>query len=339
MAAGKKIQRYKFGLSPLAVSLLPFAFCTVRYAIIKFMEMVKNKAVLFLRMIKFSHSVFALPFAFTGAVLASAWGNGKAAAFWGIAGFPPAGKLFWITAAMVGARSGAMGLNRIIDRKIDAANPRTAGREIPAGKIRVLDAAIFTSVALSLLIFAAYRLNPLCLKLSPLAILVLVLYSYTKRFTWMAHFVLGIAIAAAPLGAWIAIRGTLDKEILPLSLAVVFWLAGFDVLYALQDIEFDRGHGIHSIPQKFGIKGSLVLSKLFHFITWLLLAATGVIFGLNIIYWVGMIVIAGLLIYEHSLVKADDLSGLDMAFFNMNGYISIAIFLFTMVSISTGNGR
>ena len=303
------------------------------------MEMVKNKAVLFLRMIKFSHSVFALPFAFTGAMLASAGVPEKSATFWDIAGFPPAEKLFWITAAMIGARSGAMGLNRIIDRKIDAANPRTAGRELPSGKIRVLDAAIFTSVALSLLIFAAYRLNPLCFKLSPLAILVLFLYSFTKRFTWMAHFVLGIAIAAAPLGAWIAVRGILDKEILPLSLAVVFWLAGFDVLYALQDIEFDRGYGLHSIPQRFGIKGSLVLSKLFHFIAWLLLAATGVIFGLNIIYWIGMIVIAGLLIYEHSLVKAEDLSSLDMAFFNMNGYISIAILLFTMVAISTGNGR
>ncbi len=301
------------------------------------MEMVKNKAFLFLRMIKFSHSVFALPFAFTGAILASAWGNGKAVTFLGLVGFPPAEKLFWITVAMIGARSGAMGLNRIIDRKIDAANPRTAGRELPSGKIRVLDAAIFTSVALSLLIFAAYRLNPLCFKLSPLAILVLALYSYTKRFTWMAHFVLGIAIAAAPLGAWIAVRGSLDKEILPMSLAVVFWLAGFDVLYALQDIEFDRGYGLHSIPQRFGIKGSLVFSKLFHFTTWLLLAATGVIFGLNIVYWIGMIIVAGLLIYEHSLVKADDLSRLDMAFFNMNGYISIAILVFTVIAISTGN--
>jgi len=293
------------------------------------MEIVKNKAVLFLRMIKFSHSVFALPFAFAGAMLASAWRHENG----GIAGFPPAEKLFWITAAMVGARSGAMGLNRIIDRKIDAANPRTAGRELPSGKIGVLDAAAFTSVALLLLIFSAYRLNPLCLKLSPLAILVLVLYSFTKRFTWMAHFVLGIAIAAAPLGAWIAVRGTLDKEILPLSIAVVFWLAGFDVLYALQDLDFDRGYGLHSIPQRFGIKRSLVLSKLFHFITWLLLAATGVIFGLNIIYWIGMIIIAGLLIYEHSLVKAEDLSSLDTAFFNMNGYISIAVFVFTFFSL------
>ena len=303
------------------------------------MEILKNKAALFLRMIKFSHSVFALPFAFTGAMLASAGVAEKSSTFLGLTGFPSPEKLFWIIVAMVGARSGAMGFNRIIDREIDAANPRTAGRELPAGKIRVFDAAIFTAVALALLIFAAYRLNPLCLKLSPLAIMVLVLYSYTKRFTWMSHFVLGVALAAAPLGAWIAVRGTLDKEILPLSLAVVFWLAGFDVLYALQDLGFDREHGLHSIPQRFGIKGSLVLSKLFHFITWLLFVATGVIFGLNIIYWIGMSVIAGLLIYEHSLVKADDLSRLDMAFFNMNGYISIAVFLFTMTAIVTGNGR
>ncbi len=175
---------------------------------------------------------------------------------------------------MVGARSGAMGLNRIIDRKIDAANPRTAGREIPSGKIRVFDASIFTAVAFALMIFAAYRLNPLCFKLSPVAILVLVLYSYTKRFTWMAHFVLGIAIAAAPLGAWIAVRGTLNTEILPLGIAVVFWLAGFDVLYALQDIEFDRGYGLHSIPQRFGVrKVTCSVKDCFISTTWLLLAA------------------------------------------------------------------
>lgn len=271
-------------------------------------------------MIKFSHSVFALPFAFTGAMLAAG-------------GIPHVEKLFWITAAMVGARSGAMGLNRIIDNKIDAANPRTANREIPTGKISVPDATIFTTAAFAFMIFAAWRLNSLCFELSPVAIATLVLYSYTKRFTWMAHFVLGICIAAAPLGAWIAVRGTLDREILPLSIAVVFWLAGFDVLYALQDIEFDRGHGLHSIPQRFGVKGALVLSRLFHFITWLLLAASGVLFGLNIVYWIGLALIAGLLLYEHSLVKAGDLSRLDMAFFNMNGYISIAVFVFTLFSL------
>ncbi len=283
--------------------------------------MAKNKAVLYLKMIKISHSVFALPFAFTGAILAAS-------------GIPSLKQVFWIAVAMVGARSGAMGLNRIIDRKIDAANPRTANREIPSGKIEVKDAVIFTFISLSVFVFAAYNLNPLCLKLSPIAIGVLVLYSYTKRFTWMAHFVLGIAISAAPLGAWIAIKGTFDLEIMPLSIAVVFWLAGFDVLYALQDMEFDRSHGLHSIPQRFGIKRSLILSRIFHFITWSMLAVNGVFFNLNVVYWTGMFLVAGLLIYEHSLVKPHDLSKLNMAFFNMNGYISIAVFVFTLIALN-----
>ncbi|MEW5744340.1 MAG: UbiA-like polyprenyltransferase [Nitrospirota bacterium] len=282
--------------------------------------MVKNKALLYLRMIKFSHSVFALPFAFTGALLAAA-------------GIPAAGALFWITVAMVGARSGAMGLNRIIDRRIDAQNPRTAGREIPSGKIRAGEAAVFTLISFGIMLLAAYKLNDLCLKLSPLAIAVLVLYSYTKRFTWLAHFVLGIAISAAPLGAWVAVRGTFDAEILPLSLGVVFWLAGFDILYALQDMEFDRAYGLHSIPQRFGVAATLLLARVFHAVTWSLLALTGALFDLGPAYWAGMLIVAGLLVYEHSLVKADDLSRLDMAFFNMNGYISITVFIVTLVAV------
>jgi len=287
----------------------------------KNIQMAKNIAILYLKMIKISHSVFALPFAFTGAILAAS-------------GIPSLKQMFWIAVAMVGARSGAMGLNRIIDRNIDAANPRTANREIPSGKIKVRDAVIFTFISLAVFVFAAYSLNPLCLKLSPIAIAVLVLYSYTKRFTWMAHFVLGIAISAAPLGAWIAIRGTFDWEIVPLSIAVVFWLAGFDVLYALQDMEFDRSHGLHSIPQRFGIKRSLILSRIFHSVTWSLLAINGIIFNLNFVYWTGVFLVAGLLIYEHSLVKSHDLSKLNMAFFNMNGYISIAVFVFTLVALN-----
>jgi len=290
------------------------------YGIIKFMEMVKNKAALFLRMIRFSHSLFALPFAFTGAILASG-------------GVPRMGKIFWITAAMVGARSGAMGLNRIIDRKIDAANPRTAGREIPSGRIRVADALIFSVIAFAFMVFAAYRLNSLCLELSFPAIFVLIIYSYTKRFTWMSHFVLGAAIAAAPLGAWIAVRGTIDKEILPLCIAVIFWLAGFDVLYSLQDAEFDNAYGLQSIPQKFGTKKALLLSKTCHAITWIALASLGETFHLGVIYWLGLFVIAALLVYEHSLVKEGDLSRLDMAFFNMNGYISVAVFAFTLAAL------
>lgn len=280
------------------------------------------KAVLYLKMVKISHSVFALPFAFTGAILAAS-------------GVPSLNQLFWIAVAMVGARSGAMGLNRIIDRQIDAANPRTKGREIPSGKIKVRDAVIFTLISLAVFVFAAYNLNPLCLKLSPVAIAVLFIYSYTKKFTWLSHIALGIAISAAPLGAWIAVRGTFDWEIMPLSIAVVFWLAGFDILYALQDMEFDRSHGLHSIPQRFGIKKSLIFSRTFHFITWSLLAVNGILFNLSLVYWIGMLLVAGLLIYEHSLVKSHDLSKLNMAFFNMNGYISITVFVFTLIASYT----
>jgi 4-hydroxybenzoate polyprenyltransferase len=284
------------------------------------MEILKSRAVLYLKMIKIAHSVFALPFAFTGAVLAAS-------------GIPPARTLFWITVAMVGARSGAMGLNRIIDRKIDADNPRTANREIPSGAIKVVDATLFSAISLTAMVFSAYMLNPLCLMLSPIALFVLVLYSYTKRFTWLAHFVLGIALSAAPLGSWIAVRGTFDAEILPLGLTVVFWLAGFDILYALQDMHFDRNYGLYSIPQRFGIRTSLILARAFHFIAWSLLVATGVIFHMNFVYWAGMFIVAGLLLYEHSLVKTDDLSRLNMAFFNMNGYISITVFVFTLLSM------
>ncbi|MDP1758920.1 MAG: UbiA-like polyprenyltransferase, partial [Thermodesulfovibrionales bacterium] len=269
-------------------------------------------------MIKFSHSIFALPFAFTAALMAAS-------------GIPLLKQIFWIVVAMVSARSGAMGLNRIIDREIDAANPRTVNREIPSGKIKVGYAVFFTVISLTVFVFSAYMLNPLCLKLSPLAIAVLLLYSYTKRFTWLSHIVLGIAISAAPVGAWIAVRGTFNAEILPIAFAVVFWLAGFDVLYALQDIEFDRSHGLHSIPERFGIKDTLIFSRVFHLITWGLLAFTGIIFDLGIFYWIGMAVAGGLFIYEHSLVKANDLSRLDMAFFNMNGYISITVFVFTLL--------
>ena len=207
-----------------------------------------KKIALYLKMIKFSHSIFALPFAFTAALMAAS-------------GIPSAKQIFWIIIAMVSARSGAMGLNRIIDRDIDAANPRTANREIPSGKINVGSAVFFTVLSLTVFVVSAYMLNPLCLKLSPVAVAVLFIYSYTKRFTWLSHIVLGIAISAAPVGAWIAVRGAFNAEILPMVFAVIFWLAGFDVLYALQDVEFDRLHGLHSIPERFGIKDALIFFK------------------------------------------------------------------------------
>ncbi len=283
------------------------------------MSVVLQRVTLYLRMIRFSHSIFALPFAFTAAVIAAS----------GIPGF---GMIFWIAVAMVGARSGAMGLNRIIDSRIDAENPRTAGREIPRGVIRAGEAWIFVVLSFGVMVLAASRLNPLCLKLSPVAIAILFLYSYTKRFTWFAHFVLGLSISAAPLGAWIAVRGTFQGEIVPLAAVVVFWLAGFDVLYALQDMEFDRSHGLHSIPQRFGIRWSLRLARLFHACSFLLLLFNGYLFRLGAVYWAGMFVVAGLFLYEHALVRENDLSRLDMAFFNMNGYISVAVFLFTLLA-------
>jgi 4-hydroxybenzoate polyprenyltransferase len=282
------------------------------------MSSVAGKIVLYLRMIKFPHSIFALPFAFTGAIIAAE-------------GIPSIREIVWITVAMVGARSGAMGLNRVIDRKIDRENPRTKNRELPKGEIRLSEAILFTGVSIAIFIFAAYMLNPLCLKLSPIALAVLFIYSYTKRFTWTTHFVLGLALSAAPLGAWIAVRGTFDAEIVPMGIAVIFWLAGFDTLYALQDIEFDKSHGLYSIPKRFGIKNALLLARLFHLITFIMLLATGVLFKMGIFYWLGMMIVAGLFIYEHSLVKESDLNKLDIAFFNMNGYISITVFIFTLM--------
>lgn len=276
-----------------------------------------ERPALFLRMIKFSHSVFALPFALTAALMAAG-------------GVPSAEKALWIVAAMVGARSGAMGLNRVIDRKIDALNPRTSGRELPAGKIKTAEALGFSFLSFALLVFAAYMLNPLCLKLSPVAIAVITAYSYTKRFTWASHFVLGAALAGAPVGAWIAVTGSFEPRILPLALAVALWIPGFDILYALQDVEFDKSHGLHSIPARFGAGRALWASRLLHFLSWSLLVLTGAVFGLGVLYRAGVFVAAALFIYEHSLVKKDDLGRLNVAFFNMNGYISLTVFAFTL---------
>jgi 4-hydroxybenzoate polyprenyltransferase len=280
-----------------------------------------HRITLYLRMIKFSHSVFALPFALTSALIAAG-------------GAPTLKQLFWIIVAMAAARSGAMGLNRVIDREIDAANPRTAGRELPRGAIGIGEAVLFVLISFAVLIAAAFMLNPLCLMLSPVAVGVLVLYSYTKRFTWFSHFVLGLAISAAPLGAWIAVRGAFDPPIILLAVAVIFWLAGFDVLYALQDLEFDRSYGLYSIPQRFGIGRSLLVARSLHLISFLLLVATGRVFGLGGFYWAGMILTAGLFVYEHSLISEHDLGKLDLAFFNMNGYISMTVFLFTLLDFT-----
>ncbi len=279
-----------------------------------------RKITVFLEMIKFSHTVFALPFALTGALLAAR-------------GLPSWQQTLWIVLAMAGARTAAMGLNRLIDAEIDARNPRTAGRAIPAGLISKGATALFIAASLSLLLAAAARLNPLCLKLSPLAIFFLVLYSYCKRFTALAHVVLGICLAAAPIGAWIAIRGTVEAPALILGGVVLFWVAGFDILYALQDLEFDRGAGLHSIPVALGVNGSLWAARLFHLIMLALLIALPAFMGLGKIFMAGVVVVTLMLAYEHWLLKDGDLTKLDAAFFNMNGYISVAVLIFSALEV------
>lgn len=281
----------------------------------------QSKLAELLGMIKFSHTIFAFPFALMGVVLA-ALAAGTA---------PGVGQLLWICLAMVGARSGAMGLNRIIDARIDAANPRTADRHIPAGRVSRTEAWLFVLGSFALLLLAAWMLNPLCFKLAPVALLFLFLYSWCKRFTAYAHVVLGICLAAAPIGAYIALLGTVSWQVLALGLAVLFWVAGFDIFYALQDLDYDRDTGLHSIPVKLGAAGAIRLVRIFHVIMVVLLLSLLIGTGLGWIYFVGVVVVTGMLVYEHLLVKADDLSRLDAAFFNMNGYISVTIFLFTLI--------
>lgn len=279
-----------------------------------------------LEMIKFSHTVFAFPFALMGATLASLTSGSV----------PTVMQIVWICLAMIGARSAAMGLNRIIDARIDADNPRTATRHIPAGTVSRSEAWVFVVGSVLLLLFAAWMLNPLCLLLSPVALAFLVLYSYCKRFTALAHIVLGICLAAAPIGAWIALRGDIGWPALVLGLAVLFWVAGFDIFYALQDLDFDRERGLYSIPSRFGVSRSLQMVRVFHVVMVLLLLTLLQVPGLGLIYFLGVAAVAGLLVYEHKLVQPDDLSRLDAAFFNMNGYISVLIFCFTLVDALLG---
>ncbi len=278
---------------------------------------------IFLEMIKFEHTIFALPFAFTGAVLAAR-------------GLPSLYQTFWIVMAMVGARTAAMGLNRIIDAEIDAKNPRTASRAIPVGLLNKGTVFIFVLLAAALMVYAAYRLNALCLYLSPLILFFLVLYSYCKRFTALSHVVLGICISFAPLGAWIAIRGTVGIPAILLALSVVFWLAGFDTLYALQDMDFDRAHGLHSIPAWLGVTGSLWAARIFHVIMLGFLAVLQIVMGLGVYFIIGLAITTCLIFYEHWLLRDGDLKKLDIAFFNMNIYISITVFVFTLIDVLTG---
>src|SRR5512139_631241 len=273
-----------------------------------------------LEMIKFEHTIFALPFAFTGALLA-------------LDGLPSVRQVFWIVVAMVGARSAAMGFNRWADRHIDAGNPRTKTRALPMGLVSPAQVLAFIAVSSGLLVLAAYMLNPLSFYLSPVALAIVFFYSYTKRFTYLAHVFLGLAISGAPMGAWIAVTGRFEFPALVLGLAVLFWLVGFDILYALQDLEFDRKAGLHSVPQRFGIRTSLLISRTAHLVTMLCLFWIYVLLPVGLVYLLGVLVAMGLIIYEHSLVREDDLSKLNIAFFNMNGYISVTIFIFTLLDV------
>ena len=273
-----------------------------------------------LEMIKWEHSIFALPFALCGAMLAAG-------------GFPSIHQLLWIIVAMVAARSAAMAFNRWADAAIDAANPRTSTRALPAGHLSPAFVATFVVVSSAIFVLAASQLNRLSLLLSPVALAVLLLYSYTKRLTRWSHLVLGFALGIAPAAAWIAVRGSLDPRILLLTAAVTFWVGGFDVLYACQDYEFDRQAGLHSIPRYFGIGAALWIARAFHLIMVALLVALLVVFGLGKFAVIGVLAVILLLLYEHSLVRPNDLSKLNAAFFTMNGVISVLFFLFVAADL------
>jgi 4-hydroxybenzoate polyprenyltransferase len=268
-----------------------------------------------LEMIKWEHSIFALPFALCGAMLAAS-------------GLPTAHQLLWIVIAMLAARSAAMAFNRLADASIDAANPRTRTRALPAGQLSPTFVTTFVIVSCAIFILAAAQLNRLTLWLSPVALAVLLLYSYTKRFTRWSHLVLGLALGIAPAAAWIAVRGSLDPRILILTAAVTFWVAGFDILYACQDFDFDRHAGLHSIPRHLGIHHALWVARTFHLIMFLLLIALLPTFALGKLAIAGVAAVLLLLLYEHSLVKPDNLSRLNAAFFTMNGVISVVFALF-----------
>jgi len=271
-------------------------------------------------MIKWEHSIFALPFALCGAMLAAG-------------GFPPVHQLLWIVVAMIAARSAAMAFNRWADASIDAANPRTSTRALPAGHLSPAFVVTFVVVSSFVFILAASQLNRLTLELSPVALAVLLLYSYTKRVTRWSHLVLGFALGIAPSAAWIAVRGSLDPRILLLTGAVTFWVGGFDVLYACQDFEFDSETGLHSIPRYFGIPAALWIARAFHLIMVGLLIALVMVFSLGKLADAGIAAVILLLVYEHSLVKANDLSKLNAAFFTMNGVLSVLFFVFVAADL------
>ena len=275
---------------------------------------------LFFRLVKFEHSIFALPFAYSAAFLADD----------GIPGF---WRMFWITVAMVAARSLAMALNRLLDAEIDALNPRTQGREIPAGRLTTLQVWAFSLVSLAVLILATFHLPVITRYLWPLVVLPFVVYPFTKRWTWMCHLFLGIAIGMGPVGAWVAVTGTVTWEPFVLGAAVALWIAGFDIIYACMDVEFDRGHGIHSLPADFGERAALWVTRFFHLGSIVLLAAVGQAAGAHPLYYVGVAVCAALLFYENYVMRHADLAKVGLAFMTTNSVLSVVFFVFTTASV------
>ena len=281
-----------------------------------------NKIAILLEMIKFKLTVFAMPFAFTGACLAAG-------------GVPEATVILWVAVAMVGARTAAMGFNRIVDWRFDKANPRTANRAIPSGEVRMAEAWAMVVLSAVLFFFACAQLNPLTLQIAPFALALTLFYSYTKRFTSLCHIVLGLALAVSPLGGWVAVAGSLAGYPFVLSAGVLFWVAGFDTIYACLDADFDKDSDLFSLPARLGRQRAFRLAVLFHVLAFLLFAATGVQMGLNHWYYLGLVLTAATLFYQHLIVTPRDLSRIKASFFSMNGVISMTIFIATLLSLLT----
>ena len=283
-----------------------------------------RKIRIFLEMIKFEHTLFALPFAFVGAILGAVTVLDR---------LPSWSEIGWIIVAMVGARSAAMALNRLIDRAIDARNPRTASRAIPAGLLGYGEVVVFIIISFILLFVAAFQLDPLAVRLLPVAVFALVFYSYTKRFTWLCHLFLGFTVALAPLGGWLAITGEASPVAWLLYVSVAFWIAGFDIVYACQDADFDREAKLHSIPARFGVKRALIFARLFHMIPAAGFTALFWMTDLSFGYLAGALISLGILAWQHMLVKPEDLSRVNIAFFSMNGTLSVVLFAFTLFDL------
>lgn len=281
-------------------------------------NMVLKKLKSYGELVMFSHTLFSLPFALISMI-------------WAAGGLPSAATIFWILIALMGARNGANALNRIVDKDIDKKNPRTANRHLPKGEVKNYEVFGIVFLCFSIFILAAYQLNPLCFVLSPVALFLFVIYSYTKRFTWVCHIVLGITCAGAPVGAWLAVTGEFAIAPIILGAVVTLWVAGFDIIYATQDIEFDRKTGLYSIPAKFGLKGALYISSLFHFITILLLITLYFIMHLGLIYLFGILISASLLALEHHIVSPSNEKKMKLASYNINQVVSVLIFIFTVL--------